>query len=414
MKKIFIPTIALMLVVLFAFTAKADWVQNGSDYYYYNGNELVCNQIVNDEYYTDSTGKMVKNQWLQVNDESGTHYCYFDSNGKMVRGKWCTINDKTYHFDDNGYMEKGWILDNMYFCHYDDGHMLTGWQRLEDPEDVQNSGTGPNVGDDTNIHWYYFSNSGKKYQADSGADYSEKRIDGKRYCFNNYGALQTGWVKLSDVDGIGGYKYFDQDGTDHVGWYSLNPPDDIAGNYPYSVMWFYFNTNGVPQYDTDGIPTVGDLKKINNKRYYFNQWGTPVWGLCKLWTSTNSADYETYFFGTQDQCCAQHGKFQITEGDGVQSSFYFTENGQGFTGVNNGYLYCRGKMQKASNYEKYAVIRVNDKDYLVSSAGKIQKKKSCKDGDGVKWESDASGIAIKRDGVDYSGPGRNPEAPIFE
>jgi len=414
MKKILIPTIALMLVVLGAFTAKAEWVQNGSDYYYYNGSNAVCNQIVDDEYYTDSNGKMVRNQWIQLNDTEGAHYIYFGNDGKMIRDKWATINDKTYHFDGNGYMETGWILDNMYFCHYDDGHMLTGWQRLEDPADVQNNSQGPNLGDASNIHWYYFSTSGKKYMAET-TDYVEKRIDGKRYCFNNYGALMVGWVKLYDeVDGIGGYKYYDQDGTDHVGWYSLNPPEELSGNYPYDVMWFYFNTSGTPQYDPDGIATVGDIKRINNKRYYFNLWGTPVWGLCKMWTGVNSGDYETFFFGTQDQCNAQHGKFQITEGNAIKSSFYFTEGGAGFTGVNGGTLYYKGKLQKASTSEKYAPIRVNDRNYLVNTSGKLQKNKKCTDGDGVKWESDSAGIVYLQDGELYSGKGRAPEDPIFE
>jgi len=413
MKKIFIPTIAIMLIVLGAFTARAEWKQSGADYYYYNGDTVVTNQLIDDEYYVDSTGKMVRNQWLQMTDTDGTHYHYFGNDGKMVKDKWLTIGDKTYRFDGNGRMQTGWIEDNMYFCHYDDGHMLTGWQRLEDPTELQNTSSGPNVGDDANIHWYYFSNSGKKYYAEN-SDYVEKRIDGKRYCFNNNGMLQTGWVKVTDADGIGGYKYYDQDGTDHVGWYSLNPPDEIAGNYPYEVMWFYFNTNGTPQYDADSIPTVGDIKRINNKRYYFNLWGTPVWGLKKLYTTTTGTDYETYFFGTQDQCNAQKGRYQITEGDAVKSSFYFTDSGTGFTGVNGGTLYYKGKMHKASSSEKYACIKVNDKNYLVNTSGKIQKNKTQKDGDGVKWETDGAGIVWLQDDVIFTGSGRTPEGPVFE
>jgi len=414
MKKLIIPVMALTMIVAGAFTARAEWQQNGSDYYYYNGNTLVTNQVVEDEYYVDSTGKMATNQWIQATDADGTFYYYFGSNGKMVRDKWSTINEKTYRFDEEGHMLTGWILDNMYFCHYDDGHVLTGWQRLEDPEDIQGEKSGPNIGDDSNIHYYYFSNSGKKYCAENSS-YVEKRIDGKRYCFNSIGALQTGWVKLyDDIEGIGAYKYYDENGVDHVGWYSLMPPEDSNGNYAFDVMWFYFTNTGEPAHDTDAIPTVSDLKRINGKRYYFNEWGTPVWGLCKLWTSTACNDYETYFFGTQNQCDIQTGNFTITESDGNKTSFYFNTSGIGFTGVHSGSLYYKGKLQKASADCKFEAIQIGNDAYLVNTSGKVQKSKTVKDKDDVKWESNSSGIVIKKNDAAFSGSGRTPEAPSFD
>ena len=415
MRKYLIPAIALVMIVAGAFTAHAEWVEKGSDYYYYDGNNNpVTNQIVDDEYYVDSTGKMATDVWVKAQDGDGTYYFYFGSNGKMLRDKWSTINDKTYHFDADGHMETGWILDNMYFCHLDDGHMLTGWQRLEDPTEDEGRRNDPMI-DDSNIHWYYFGASGKKYYADN-VDFIEKRIDDKRYCFNNLGQLQTGWVKFgNDAEGIGDYKYYDENGTDHVGWYSLNPPEDLANNYAYDVMWFYFNSNGVPAYDTDGIPTVADLKRINNKRYYFNVWGTPVWGLCKLYTNTDGSDYETYFFGTFNQSCVQHGKFQIYDGTEEKASFSFAESGCGTTGVKDGSLYYKGLLQKASKDCTYEVIHVNNNNYLVSTAGKIEKNKSSiKDKDGNKWTTNSAGIVTHKDGAPYSGNGRDPEQPSFQ
>lgn len=416
MKRYLIPAMAMVMIVAGAFTARADWVQKGSDYYYYNGNELVKNQIVEDEYYVDENGKLTGNVWVKTQDSDGTYYCYFDANGKMVRDKWKTINDKTYHFDDNGHMETGWIQENMYFCHLDDGHLLTGWQRLEDPDGGEKK-AGPL--DDANIHWYYFSPStGRKYCAGDGADYAEKRVDNKRYCFDQMGALQTGWVKVADEEGIGGYKYYDPDGSDRLGWYSLTPPDELAGNYAYDVMWFYFTNSGFPAYDEDGIPTVSDLRRIgtNKKRYYFNQWGTPVWGLCKLYTNADGSDYATYFFGTFNQSCVQHGKYQIMDGNDTPDTFYFHESGEGYNGSNNkdGCLYYKGKLQKASKDLTYEVITVNDTDYLVNTSGKIMKKKTVKDKDGTKWATNASGVVcMKDDHIVDSRVGRDPEAPSF-
>lgn len=415
MKKYLIPVLALVMVTVGAFTAHAEWKQNGNDYYYYNGNELVKNQIVEDEYYVDQNGRMVVNTWVKVQDGDGQFYCYFGANGKMIRDRWQTIGDKTYHFDDNGYMEKGWVQENMYFCHLDDGHLLTGWQRLEDP-DSDSSQAGPL--DDSNIHWYYFNPStGKKYCAEGGEEFQERRVDSKRYCFNQMGALQTGWVKVADGEGIGGYKYYDPDGADRLGWYSLEPPDELSANYAYDVMWFYFLNTGFAAHDEDGIPTTSDIRRIgtSKKRYYFNEWGTPVWGLRKLYTKEDGSDWDTYFFGTFNQSCLQSGKYQIYDGNDKPDTFYFYQSGAGYTGPNakDSCLYYKGKLQKASTDLTYEVITIDDGDYLVNTSGKLVKNKTVKDKDGVKWTSNSSGIAVLKDGMIYEGPGRAPEPPNF-
>ncbi len=418
MKRYLIPVMALLLVVAGTITARADWVQNGNDYYYYNGDQLVTNQIIDDEYYVGSDGKMAVNVWVLIQDGENSYYCYFGSNGKMVKDKWETINDKKYHFNDEGHMETGWILDNMYFCHLDDGHMLTGWQRLEDPADSERK-AGPY--DDSNIHWYYFSSSGKKYCADEDEDFAERRVDGKRYCFNQMGALQTGWVKVYDGydENIGNYKYYKQDGTDLTGWCSLNPPDELAGHYAYDVMWFYFNSAGVPYYDEDGIPTISDIKRISvkngstKKRYYFNEWGTPVWGLCKLYTDESGSDFETYFFGEFKESCVQTGKFKLYDGNDTPDEFYFASSGVGYTGVHSNTLYYKGKIQKAEKDMRYEVITVDGFNYLVNVSGQIVKNKTVKDGMDVKWTTNSYGIAYLRDGQAYDGPGRDPEPPSF-
>ena len=423
MKKYLIPAMALAMILAAAITAHAEWVQNGSDYYYYEGDTLVTNRIVDDEYYADSNGKMVTNVWVKLQEDNDIHFCYFGANGKMVRDKWQTIGENTYHFDDNGYMEKGWILDNMYFCHLDDGHLLTGWQRLQDPDTDEHT-SGPL--DDSNIHWYYFSpTTGKKYCADSGQDFVERRIDNKRYCFNSIGALQTGWVKVADGEGISGYKFYAEDGSDVKEWMSLNPPDELSSNYAYEVMWFFFQNNGFPACDEDDIPTVSDIRRIGKnkaKRYYFNMWGTPVWGLTKMYTKEDGSDWDAYFFGTFNQSCIQHGKFQILDGSDTPDTFFFLESGAGFTGSHkeNGgyYLYYKGKLQKAEKGTRYEPITVNEATYLVGESGKIctssSSSKTYTDADKVKWGVNSAGIVCTKDGYLYDGPGRDPIPPSFE
>lgn len=417
MKKWLIPVVAFTMILAGTITARAEWTQNANGYYYYQNNQLITNQIVDGEYYVDSTGRMVSDTWIQVNDNGTTSYYYFQSDGKMAKDKWVTIDGKSYHFDDNGKMQTGWILDNMYFCHYDNGQMLTGWQFLDDAPDTidDSTKTGPNVGTDATQHYYYFGTNGKKYFAEED-DYVEKRIEGKRYAFDRKGAICTGWVKVnSDKEGIAAYKYFDQDGTDHVGWYSLQPPEELQNNYPYTVMWFYFNTAGVPVCDEDNIATTADIRRIGTKKYYFNFYGTPVWGLRKIWTSTSCTDYDTYFFGTMNQCNAQSGTFQLLDGGNTTIQYYFTASGAGYTGARSGYLFYKGKLQKADSSEKYACINIGGKNYMIGSSGQLQKSKTkLKDNDGNYWATDSSGVVTKLNDSVYTGTGRAPEGPAFE
>ena len=376
------------------------WRWLGSDGY------MAYSTWVDDTYYIGDNGVMVTGKWLQITGDDGTFWYHFSESGKKSVNKWETISGSKYHFDDNGRMETGWILDDTYYCDAN-GVMKTGWALLKDPTDTEEEGpstTPTTTSDDT--HWYYFLSSGKKFTPEiSGTDnYAERRIDGTKYCFDADGKLQTGWVNFadSDISGISNYRFFNDDGTARTGWYSYYPPDDIEGAYENSVMWFYFSSDGRPKCDKDGRLSANEIVKLNGKQYLFNENGNPVYGLQKVYDSATSESWHTYYFGTYTVCNVQTGKFSLEESSGEKCSYYFASNGRGYDGVKDGYLYYNGKIQKAEAGTKYQIISIPEtssyggyKNYLVNTSGKVAKSKTdVKDDDGVRYTTDSSGIVV--------------------
>ena len=64
---------------------------------------------------------------------------------------------------------------------------------------------------------------------------------------------------------------------------------------------------------------------------------------------------------------------KVTEDDGNKSDFYFSDNGRGYNGVKDNYLYYKGKLQKATDGQKYVCYEVDNKNYVVNSSGKVMK-----------------------------------------
>lgn len=127
---------------------------------------------VDSDYYVDSNGIILTDKWLKLTNDDGEYeWYYFGSSGKMMSDAWKKIDNKWYHFDGDGRMELGWILDDMYYTGTD-GVMRTGWQKLEPPDEDDDNRDRVTPGidsvtDDDGRYWYYFSSSGKKFAPDS-------------------------------------------------------------------------------------------------------------------------------------------------------------------------------------------------------------------------------------------------------
>lgn len=407
------------------------WRQGGDGYWRYldgNGVMAVNAWVDDDNYYVDSNGMMIANKWLQVNNsekDSGYDWYYFNSTGKNIKGKWEKIDNKWYYFEDTGVMQTGWILEDMYYCG-DDGVMLTGWQKLVPPDgaDDDDDGSSPIESDwDDGKKWYYFGANGKKVvpSDNGGENIKQKKINGVYYCLDETGAMQTGWVCVTgdDSENIEDYRYVDANGNVRVGWYSIEPPENLQGQYDHDVEWFYFNSKGVPKVGPEkGSAKSGDLVKINGNTYLFNDKGVPAYGLQKIYLDSNEQEYTAYYFGTRAQSSMLKGKQRIDEG-GVSTQYYFTSTGRGYTGVYENYLYYMGKLQKADPGARYEVFTIPSgnsyKNYVVNSSGRIAKSTTVKDRDGTKYKTNSGGVLIREDDEEVDGGTYNsPEEPDWE
>lgn len=444
--------LALGTATLTAYAAEG-WAQAGNNWGYTNSNGgwvtnewrkgadglwrylnasgvMAVSTWVDDEYYVDNNGIMQTEKWLKLpkkvsgwDTSNDTCWYYFASSGKAVTDGWSKIAGKYYFFDTDGAMQTGWADDNTYYLG-DDGAMRTGWMYLKDPDDDSyfDDEVVP-YEDDTDKHWYYFQSSGKKYAPNiSSGDYKLYKIDGTYYCFDEYGRMQTGWVNMGDkADGnFENYRYFMDNGKVQTGWYSVEPPEDLEGDFIDDVQWYYFSTSGVPKV---GPPlseaTTGDLVKINGITYLFNEYGNPVYGLRRLAVGS-SDEYATYYFGADKATSSVvKGKGMVEEGDGTKSEFYFTESGskagRGYTGVKNGYLFYQGKLQKAESGTRYEPINIGNNTYLVNTSGKIAKSTTVKDSSGTKYKTNSSGEVVQIDEVNDNGhsAGRDPVEPDY-
>ena len=210
--------------------------------------------------------------------------------------------------------------------------------------------------------------------------------------------MQTGWknVKSTTNDSIQDYMYFGSDGKAKIGWYSIEPPEDLNG-YEEAVEWFYFNNSGKPRAADSERLTTSDIVKLNGKSYLFNHLGNPVYGLKKVYTGSGEDDWTAFYFGDKNTSCVQKGKMKVTEDDGNKSDFYFLDNGRGVNGVKDNYLYYKGKLQKATDGQKYVCYRVEGRNYVVNASGKVMKGSNVKNSDGVKFTTNSSGELTKAD-----------------
>ena len=335
--------------------ATDQWKKSGNNWYWLDSNgEMAIDQLIEDGdnyYYVDVNGVMASNQWVAIDnedagqdDEPDHYWYYFQANGKALKNgdnakvALKTVNGKKYAFDEEGKMLFGWVsadnaerIDNTdgdafkegdyYFGGEDDGAMTVGWLQMDITYDeaVNDHELSPVFNDDEDqTRWFYFKSNGKKVKAEGGDDEQKsKTINGKKYEFDQYGAMTAEWsldkdnrTKLYNAASDNQYKpgEFNLASFSDLGLASESTAGKVGVTAKYAQQWRYFqdvengariskgwfkvvaaeylnydknNDDEDAWYYADGSGNLyaGEFKTIKGKKYAFRNDGRMVDGL---------------------------------------------------------------------------------------------------------------------------------------
>lgn len=432
--------------------ATDQWKKSGNNWYWLNSDgEMAIDQLIEDGdnyYYVDINGVMAANQWVAIDNEDAgqdnepDHYWYyFQANGKALTNgdndkvSLKTVNGKKYAFDDEGKMLFGWVDENSaervdntdgdgfkegiyYFGGEDDGAMTVGWLQLDITYDEATNDdykyTAAAFNDDEDqTRWFYFKSNGKKIYAEDGDRTKDKTINGRKYAFDQYGAMVAEWSIDEDDLGNGGIASFSSaiastsevvtgkaaDSKYTQAWKYFNSVEDGSR---VSKGWFKvvsaeyineekYNDDEDAWYYADGSGNLyaGEFKTIKGKKYAFRNDGRMLSGLKFILDNGNDnltvyADddstygfdneddfldnavdfyepngYKCYYFGGDDDGAMRTNKTTVPF-DGDNYNFYFEKSGgskgAGVTGEKDNKLYQSGMLLKADSDDKYIVV----------------------------------------------------------
>ena len=202
-------------------TAKNDWFQSGSNWYYYDGS---CKKVTgwykisSNWYYFDTSGVMLTG-WKQLTTKSSgsTKYWFYldetagSSLGKMAIG-WKKVKDNWFYFDS-------------------DGRMVTGWKELT---------TSTSKGEK---YWFYFTETSGANQGKMVTGWLKNK--GNYYYFDSNGYMVTGWKSIKSDNGVYHWFYFDETKGANLGRMLMNEWKQLTTKSSGSTKYrFYFDGNG--------------------------------------------------------------------------------------------------------------------------------------------------------------------------
>lgn len=310
-------------------------------------------------------------------EDGGTRW--YNKSGSYSYDMWKAGDDGELRWlGHDGYMVlNSWVEDDGKFYYVgDDGRKLVNtWASLAPPAGEESAGSGP--------FWYYFGPTGKRLES------RWQKSDGKKYYLGENGIMETGWI----LDNL---YYTGEDGAAVTGWQHLISPEGSEEDY-----WFYPSGKKY-------VPENGEawaLKKIDGEKYCFDADGALASGLCEI--RKNDGSYAVYYFGDPGYEEVYTGFQMIPLEDGTEAEYRFAENGEGLTGVQNGKLYYKGKLQAADAEERYRAVTITEDgvphNYLVDAAGHIRKGRTVLDRNGVPYVTDDDGILLTVDGKSAEG-----------
>ena len=374
--------------------ATDSWKKSGNSWYWLDENgEMAIDQLIEDDddyYYVDINGVMATNQWVAIenedageDDEPDHYWYYFQANGKALTNgnnsnvALKTVNGKKYAFDEEGKMLYGWVskdsaerIDNSdgdafkegdyYFGSSDDGAMTTGWLQVdityEEATQDEYKHVSPVFNDDEDqTRWFYFKSNGKKVYAEDGGDITKDRtINGRKYAFDEFGAMVAEWSLDGSLDGTA-----NGTGTEDIK-YTVSTSNMVSATGSVTVV------NGT---ENGGITTGSnviegkafDAKYTQAWRYFSDvEDGARV---SRGWFKVVPAEYlneekydddESYWYYADGKGSLYAGEFKTING----KKYAFRDDGRMIDGLK--FIY----EEERTGYSDHLDVRANDDDYF--------------------------------------------------
>lgn len=224
------------------------------------------------KYFADDNGvlavsKWVGNYYLQADGSLATSTWidgkWVGADGKYTGVKnnigWVTDNGKTYYYDSNSRMVKGWlnIGGSTYYLHPTTGVLQKGWIKVGGKTYF----AGPKKGVIQKSMWY----KGKYLKSNGVMATGLTKIGKKTYYFDSSGNKKKGWIKYNKK-----YYYFDSKGVMAVNkWvskrYLTSDGSRASGFYTIGKKTYYLTPS-------TGIRKTGWIT-VDKQRYYLNKSG---------------------------------------------------------------------------------------------------------------------------------------------
>lgn len=238
--------------------------------------------------YVENNGETAKDTWKEIDGQS----YYLGSDGVMLANSLINVNESYYYVRSNGAMVKN------------------EWRFIQNPawqgDDLVDEGS-----------WYYFGDNGRAYVSkDSKA--TVYTIGGKKYIFDSYGRMMTGWITESgerveeEENWQEGLYYADTEGDGDIvtsAWVYASVVDDDNEDDNNPTYHFYFASNGKKTTNVED-------KNIDGKKYTFDDRGVAA----TKWKLDSDGESWKYYGTEDDECALATGWFQAVPDEAMDSS----------------------------------------------------------------------------------------------
>lgn len=284
-------------------------------------------------------------EWKMVDSE----WVYVQNNGEYLKDDWKQDGDKYYYLGSDGYMVRNTLLeDNSSYYYLNSAGEMTvnNWKFIQNPEWQGDELVGEGS-------WYYFGSNGRAIRSD-GDKAKVYEVGGKKYVFDSYGRMMTGWVTESgeyveeEEDWANGMYYADGEGDGSIvtnAWVYIEVPDEDNEDDTSPTYHFYFSSNGKK--------TVSTEKTIGDKKYNFDERGVATYE----WVKDEDGNWK--YYGDAEEPYLRTGWFQATPDEDLDQSGH--DDGD----VNWYYATSAGKIAMAE------FKTIDSKSYAFNSTGEL-------------------------------------------